>query len=713
MDPVTLTIDGRTVRVEPGTTILAAARQLGIEIPTLCFVEGFEPAASCFLCAVQVEGRATLAPACAMPVVEGMVVTTGNEDVRAARKMALELLLSDHAGDCVAPCHARCPAELDIPGFIYRIATGQPRGAIEVIADRLALPGALGRVCPRLCEDECRRCSHDEGLSIGALHRYAADVDAASPEPYVPAVAPSCGKRVAIIGAGPAGLAAAYYLLPRGYACTLFDAHPEPGGMLRYGIPGYRLPRGALDTEIGAIRRLGAEFRMNRRWGADFTLADLRSSFDAVFVAIGAQASQSLRCPGQELAISGIELLDRVARGERPVLGDEVIVVGGGNTAMDACRTAVRLGVRRVVVLYRRTRAEMPCLMDEVEGAETEGVHIEHLVAPKQIGRTSDGRLRLTCRRITLGEPDASRRRRPVVVEGSEFEIAADTVIAAVGQSVDLTAARIDRLPTTDWGIVADPRTLGTGIPGVFAGGDAVTGPDLAVRAVAAGRRAALSIDQYLRGEPVTGEAATATVLLRAPDEDELAAMFRRIEKSPRTYAARIDIEQRRRGFAEIEAAFTEDQAAAEARRCLTCGCRKVEGCRVRRYATEYGADPYRFAGERRRFTQDITHPAIVYEPGKCILCDACVRIAAAAGERLGVAIVGRGFRVRMAVPFDASLSEGLTRVARQCAEACPTGALALRTERACDVCGQCGMDRIEDLSAKSADQSQAAATDL
>ena len=261
---ITLTIDGRQITVEPGTTVLDAAQWLGIRIPTMCHVPGIEPASSCFLCAVQIEGRRTLSPACAMPVAPGMVVVTESVDIRNARKMALELLLSDHAGECVAPCAAVCPAGLDIPGFVYGIATGDTRRAMEVIADRLALPGSLGRICPRLCERQCRRADLDQGLSIGALHRYVADVDHDAAQ-YVPPRAPSTGKSVAIVGAGPAGLAAAYYLLQRGHDCTLFDAHALGGGMLRYGIPASRLPKDALDAEIEIVRRLCARFQMNQR----------------------------------------------------------------------------------------------------------------------------------------------------------------------------------------------------------------------------------------------------------------------------------------------------------------------------------------------------------------------------------------------------------------------------------------------------------------
>jgi NADPH-dependent glutamate synthase beta subunit-like oxidoreductase/ferredoxin len=678
---VTLTIDGRRITVEPGSTVLDAARWLGIRIPTMCHVPGIEPAASCFLCAVQIEGRRTLSPACAMPVAEGMVVATNSEDIRTARRMALELLLSDHAGECVAPCSAECPAGLDIPGFVYGIATGDQRRSMEVISNRLALPGSLGRICPRLCERQCRRCDLDQGLGIGALHRYVADKN-----DYVPPRAPATGKSAAIVGAGPAGLAAAYYLLQQGHDCTLYDAHQLPGGMLRYGIPAYRLPKDALDVEIATIRQLGAQFRMGERWGEHFTLTSLRQRHDAVFVAIGAQRAQALHCEGEEHALAGVDFLERVAHGNPPPLGDRVVVAGGGNTAIDCARSAVRLGAEQVTVLYRRSRQEMPCLMQEVEAAEAEGVHIELLAAPVKLQRNSAG-LSLTCQRMTLGEPDASGRRRPVPIPGSDFTLECSTMIAAIGQSVERALAEREGLALSAWGIAADSRTLATNLPGIFAGGDAVLGADLAVRAVAAGRLAAVSIHQLLSGESVIGELAAAAIAMRPVDDAERAAIFRAIEQAARAPAPEIPMERRIATFDEVERRLSDEDAVRESRRCLSCGCSKADCCLVRSLATEYGADVYRFAGARRRFTQDLSHPEVIYEPGKCICCDACVRIAAAAGEELGLALIGRGFDVGVAVPFGMPLSDGLREAARRCAEACPTGALALRGARACDAC--------------------------
>lgn len=697
MASVTLTIDGRTVSVDPGTSVLEAARRLGITIPTLCHVEGLEPVAACFLCCVQVEGKRTLSPSCALPAADGMVVVTQSDDIRAARRTALELLLSDHAGECTAPCAARCPAGLDVPGFVYEIASGQNDRAMERIYERLSLPGTLGRVCPRLCEESCRRCDYDhEGLAIGALHRYASDRNLAAASPLLPKAGEPSGKRVAIVGAGPAGLSVAFYLLQRGHACTLFDANPMAGGMLRYGIPEYRLPRAALDAEIQVVERLGASFRMNSRWGRDFTLDDLRRDHDAVFLGVGAQHSTSLGCEGEDLALSGIELLRRIAEGERPALGRQVIVIGGGNTAMDCARSARRLGAE-VRVFYRRTRREMPCLMDEVEGAEAEGVALEFLAAPARLApRGQGGHARtLVCQRMELGEKDAFGRRRPVPIPESEFEVACDTVIAAVGQEVDRAGAESQGLSINGRGIAVDSRTLATNVPGVFAGGDAVLGSDLAVRAVAAGRIAAISIDQYLGARPVTGPEGLVSIDLRPVDDEERAAIFREIEKARRVETPTLGAQQRLASFAEIDQGLRDEPARREALRCLSCGCSKAAGCGLRRWATAYLADPYRFLGQRRRFERDVSHPEVVYEPGKCILCDACVRIAREAGEELGLAIVGRGFQVAVAVPFGAPLSDGLRQAARRCAEACPTGAIALRSARACDLagCGGCAVE--------------------
>jgi formate dehydrogenase major subunit len=617
-----------------------------------------------------------------------MKVITASEEVRDARKTSLELLLSDHAGDCVGPCQTGCPAGLDIPGFIAGIAAGDQPKATQIVTDDLTLPASLGRVCPRLCEQRCRQCDVSEALSIRNLHRFAADVGRSVspvPQPNGAIKAERAGetpalrsKRVAIVGAGPAGLAAAHHLLRRGYGVVLLDAHPQAGGMLRYGIPAYRLPRSVLDAEIGLVRQLGAEFRMSKRLGRDFTLDELRREFDGVFLAIGAQGSRGLDCPGEELATRAVDFLARLADGPPPALSGDVVVVGGGNTAMDASRSAVRLGAKSVRVLYRRTRKEMPCLMEEVEGAEAEGVHIEFLVAPTRLGR-KDGKLHLTCQRMELGAPDASGRARPVPIPGSDFTIVSDAVIAAIGQMVETDALSTSQVSLSKWGIAVDAKTLATKLPGVFAGGDAVTGPDLAVRAVAAGKLAASSIDQYLNGQKVIGTPQSVNVVMGKLSEEELAVFLRSVEQAPRGPMPHLSMDKRRTTFEEVELGFSPAAAARESRRCLGCGCGKAIPCRLRHFATEYGVDPQRFAGERRHFSRDTSHPDIIFEPGKCIICGACVKVAAEAGEDLGLSFIGRGFQVTVAGPFGRPMAEAIPKSGRRAAEVCPTGAIMLK----------------------------------
>jgi len=677
---VRLTIDGHEITVEEGTTVLGAAGRLGIRIPTLCHVEDFAPAASCFLCAVEVEGRANLSPSCALPAAEGMVVRTQSEEVRESRKMALELLLSDHVGDCIGPCRTGCPARFDIPGFLNEVAAGSTPRAAEIASDYLTLPAALGRICPRLCEQRCHRCESGDSLSVASLHRFAADTDLASDARYIPQKDKPSGKKVAIVGAGPAGLAAGYHLLRRGHGVVIFDAHSSPGGMLRYGIPEFRLPNRHLDSEIDVIRILGGDFRLQKRLGADFALNDLRREYDAVFLAIGAQGSRGLGCPGEDLALPAIEFLAEVAEGDYPPIGTDVIVLGGGNTAMDASRTAIRLGAGTVTVLYRRTRREMPCLMSEVEAAETEGVRLETLVAPTRLEKIPGGKLRLTCERMELGAPDESGRASPVPIPGSEFVLEATCIIAAIGQTVEAESLKCEELRLSRRGIAINPATLQTNLEGVFAGGDAVTGADVAVRAVASGKLAAVSIDQYLDGRPVRGDSEMVSVLMGKLDELELAEFLREVEESPRAPMSELPPESRIGNFDEVELGFSAEIAAREASRCMSCGCWKASSCQLRQYATEYGADPTRFAGERRKFRRDNSHPEVVYEPGKCILCGACVTAAAETGEGLGLAIVGRGFQAAVAVPLRGTLIEALPTAARRAAEVCPTGAFSLKT---------------------------------
>jgi ferredoxin len=510
-----LVIDNCEVEVAEGATILDAAMKLGIEIPTMCFSEGHKPLTSCMLCVVKVSGSNSLVPACGAVVREGMRVESDCEEVRQARKMALELLLSDHVGDCMGPCQVTCPARMNIPLMIRQISAGKIRDAIATVKKDIALPAVLGRICPKPCERACRRAVFDEAVSICLLKRYVADKDLQSGNPYLPVCKPRQGKRVAIVGAGPAGLAAAYYLQQDGYDCTVFDEHEKPGGMLRYAVP-----QNQLSADVALIEKLGVEFQARTRIGEVLSLEELRRDFDAVFVAVG-----------------------EIKQGDAAWIGLEV----------------------------------------------------------------------------------------------------------------------------KNCNIVVDSRTYQTSLPGVFAGGDAVRKRRLTVRAVADGKEAAVSISQYLSGQVITGPTELFNTHIGKLQEGEIEKFVASAGK-----ASRLMPLQEGSGFAD-------KQASEEAGRCLHCDCRKAEDCKLRQYAKEYKAKPGRYKSERRGFEQYTQHPEVIYEPGKCIGCGLCVQISAEAGEKLGLSFVGRGFDVRVTVPFGHSIAEGLKHTARKCVDACPTGALAFK----------------------------------
>ena len=692
MTTVTLTIDGTKVTVKKGTTILAAAEEAGIHIPNLCHDPRVKPFGACRLCFVEIEGAPKPVTACTTEATDGMVVRTGSPAITRLRRFALELLLAYHYGDCVAPCQLACPAGIDIQGFIAHLANGNPGEAARLIREKLPFPSSVGRVCPRFCEDECRRNLVDKPVAICALKQYAGDEDAGSGESNPVTPLPETGKRVAVVGAGPAGLTAAYYLRLMGHRVTVFEAKKEAGGMLRYGIPEYRLPKEVLNREIEEILELGIDLRLETAMGKDFTIETLRrEGYDAIFVGIGAQLGRGMRLEGGEspAVCSALEFL-KEPRAGLVKAGDRVVVVGGGNTAIDAARTAVRLGAASVTSVYRRTEKEMPAAVEEITEAKEEGVAFQFLANPT---RYLDAEKQLELIKMTLGEPDASGRRRPVPLENSEFLLPADRVILAIGQVLDETSLRPEAvsgqngpgeslLPLDGGWIQADPETLATPVPGVFAGGDCVSGPATVVEAVAAGRIAALAIDQYLRDEPVTGKAACYNCRKGSLEELD-PAEFQEFEKKERvTPAHLLSVAERKKGFTPYQAGLTPEQARYEAERCLSCGCSDVFNCRLRELATAYGIDEQqvrelRPSQDRGRFpVLDLSHPYIAYDPNKCILCGLCVRTCREAQGSNALNFLHRGLETMILAPgrFPAAAaceSCGL------CVVVCPTGALS------------------------------------
>jgi ferredoxin len=519
MSKIKLTIDNRQVQVDSGSTILDAAQKAEVVIPTMCFKPGFKASTSCMLCVVKVDGREGLVPACGAIAEEGMVVDTLCEQVQKARVTALELLLSDHVGDCMGPCQVGCPATMDIPLMIRQIAAGNLQEAVKTVKKDIALPAILGRICPAPCEKVCRRSVYDDAVSICLLKRYAADRDLEQENPYLPECAASNDKKVAIVGAGPCGLSCAYYLAQAGYNCTIFDEHDKPGGMLRYAVPREKLSEKVLDKEIDLILKLGIEFKGNTRIGAALPVDELANRFNAVFIASG-------------------EL-----------------------------------------------------------------------------------------------KPD------------------------------DAEAFKIQAGPK---GIKADRTTYQTSRESVFAGGDATGKRQLAVRAAADGKNAAECIDQYLSGGKTTGLKKPFNSRMGIPLEGEIETFVSGASKHPRNET-------------KNDTGLSDEQALKESLRCLHCDCRKGNNCLLRDYSTEYGARQSKYKSQRRVFVQESSHPDIIFESGKCINCGLCIQTAAARKEELGLTFIGRGFDVRVQVPFNETVAKGLKTAAKECVQICPTGALAFK----------------------------------
>jgi len=403
-------------------------------------------------------------------------------------------------------CQETCPVNLDIRGYIGLIADGKPEESLDLIREKLLFPLTIGRICPHPCEEACNRDIVDKPLCIRDLKRYVADYEMkllSKPKPKEKVSGEHKSDTVAIVGAGPAGLACAHDLALRGYPVTIFESLPVAGGMLAVGIPDYRLPRNILEMEIDLVRQLGAEIKNNTRIGKEIKLTDLfNQGYKAIFIAVGAHNNQQMKIPGEDLpgVVPGVFFLRDLNLGREVKVGEKVGVIGGGNVAMDAARSSLRLGAKEVSILYRRSREEMPASDEEIEAALHEGIKIEYLVAPSEVVAEGGKTVGLKCVRMQLGEPDKSGRRRPVPITGSEFVIPLDTIMPAIGQASDLSFIDGESgIALTRWGtIIADPDTLATSCKGVFAGGDCVTGPYIAIAAIAAGKKAALSIERFL-----------------------------------------------------------------------------------------------------------------------------------------------------------------------------------------------------------------------
>jgi formate dehydrogenase major subunit len=687
---VNIILNGEHITAREDDYVLNVARENNIEIPTLCNDPRLEPFSSCFVCVVEVENMRGLQPSCSTRVQEGMVINTDNEKVRKSRQSALELIMSNHYADCVAPCTETCPANVDVQGYISLIDKGLYHEAVALIKRDNPLPAICGRVCVRPCEAACNRNEMDEATPVGIdyMKRFVSDYDLMSDNHYVPELAVPTGKKVAIIGAGPGGLSASTFLSIKGHKCDIFEAAPEPGGWLRYGIPEYRLPNDLLQREINTVTELGTRIFCNSKLGENIHFKDLQEKYDSIILAIGSQKGTLVGVKGDEAenVFSGINFLKNleITKNKPNFAGKKVVVVGGGNTAMDCCRTAIRLGSTDVKVVYRRTEKEMPANPIEIHESKLEGVEYLFLHNPIEVNQDEDGELKsLTLIKMELGEPDASGRRRPIPKPGTEFEIEADYVLAAIGQQTDVhfidevnSVCKEGELRLDKWGNISVNRdTLQTGVPFLFAAGDGVTGAATIIEAIAQAKIAANSCHSFMMGEEVKPP-KKAFVSLRSNFDNYNNDNFKNTFPKQERIEMPVMDESQRVNFKEVELGYSEEMCRTEASRCMECGCGEFFDCDLQKYSDEYNVDQKKYAGDFNEYQVDFSHPYIEIDNNKCILCSRCIRICDEIVGANALGLVNRGFATYVAPSLGGSLSETNCQSCGLCIDTCPTGAI-------------------------------------
>src|SRR6266702_4787449 len=664
----TIWIDGKEVTAIPGEAILRAAQRAGFEVPTLCVDEKLAPAAACRMCLVEIEGYHRPMPSCHLPVEPGMKITQASDSLFKLRKQNLEYILSDHNAYCMPPCQVSCPTHIDIPGYLELMSKGQHVEAARLVKEVLPFPYMLGLVCPKPCQEVCRRGLVEEEIAICQCHGYTGELvmemeQAPTPFPQLAAT----GKRVAVVGAGPAGMTAAYYAALKGHAVTVFDMMENQGGIARYGIPEYRLPKVKLDKELNSVWQLrDTDFKGGTKLGRDFSLDDLfTQGYDAVFLGLGAWKSNELRVPGEELpgVIEAINYLRMNSEGNPvPVgKGQKVVVMGGGFTTFDCARTSRRLGAD-VTVVYRRSRKEMGAHYSEVDDAEHEGIRLEFFAGAVRVIEKNGRVGGVEFQRMALGEPDASGRRRPVPIEGSNFVIECDTAIPAIGQLPNLDFfEREQGVKKSKRETIIANGALMTDRPGVFAGGDAQMGARTVIECVAQGKLAAKAIDRYLAGDDM---ARVAEEIAEEEAVPELIDIVPYKPEEPQVRMPMLPYKERELSFQLIENRF-------------------------------HRAEPVDY----HDYEYDFSHDFILRDLNKCINCTQCVRICRDVIGANCYGLMGGGYDSIVTTPWNVSLSYTDCVSCGACAETCPTGAMMMRERDLqtyeldvvrCIYCGDC-----------------------
>ncbi len=633
MSTITLEIDGNEIIAEDGLTILEIAKRSGVHIPTLCYVNGKHSEIPCQLCVVEVEGSENFVRSCATVATEGMKVTTESKELTKHRQERLSTVSASHFGDCKAPCNLTCPGQLNVQGYIAHVSKGEYEEALRLVMDRNPFPFSVGRVCPRFCETRCRRLLVDEPVSINHLKRFVADwcmtnnVDLKIPR------GKNTGKRVAVIGGGPAGLTAAYFLAQKGHNVTVFEANPKLGGMLRYGLPDYKIPRKVLDYETNMIMKMGISVRLNQKWGVDFNLQDLNDQgYDATFIATGAGVDVRLDVPGCQLPMvhRAAEFLKAVTTGKKRNYGKTAAVIGGNNIAIECARTLLRQGVEQVTVIFHRAQEEMPANQRVIRQATGEGVQFLLMAAPVQV-TDLDGKMKLELVRMRLGEPDEKGTRHPEAVPNSSNSITVDTVVSSLGQMAcdgSFTGGELEtQLAISPKNTIkASPRDFLTSVPGVYAAGDCVSGPRTVIQTVVAARKAANNIHAFITGEPKE-EADNRFNFTRGKSFDQVSmSNFDGIGIKLREKMPTRPPETAIQDFSEVKLGFSEEMAKNEADRCLSCGCTAFDRCELKKLDIDNKVNINKTGmGTKPLYAKDNSHPVITVDLNKCVYCQRCV----------------------------------------------------------------------------------------